>query len=718
MTKHCDICNIDLLDEYAYKGHLSGKRHLKNVQQIDVTSRSVYIYWGHNRFVVEDFLTFLSSFAEVVNHKFGPHLDYGIFQFQETKTVDILLKTKLVYNGTKLEVRPRTITKNTITRNEEKCENDEETKSEIDFTYLKPIFERMTSFDDQLASFLKQVALSDSETDGMYDQVCFHLNRLFRQAFPKCRTYRFGSTVTGLCFKNCDLDIYMNIGEQISNDENENSPGILTFRRVFSEAKKLLFRKSHFYSKVIPIPRAKTPIIKFFNIPSKTSCDLSFRNSLGVHNSLLIKHYLKFDPRLKPLMMLIKYWARDCEISTETSSGRITNYALVLLFIFYLEQPNVNLVPPIMQLKESCKPEIIDGWQVNFNKRIQHPSAENKKTIPELLHGFFEFYANFDFKETVICPIDGCTHPKESFDNVDSLPNCMDSYKEYVKNTENPYTFSIKKPMCVQDPNELNHNCTGNVTPFILEVFQRHASTSAEVCDKSLKNNESSQLLLNLFLTKPEISKPNTKKIIIPIRIENFLHIEQSDSDDNDNSTKAIDDGKFTKENLFDTVLDIVKNLFIKVYLMKVDVLAIDREQKQQKIEIDSDVHTKDSERIVLECIGEQCFWKLRKIKSLVLDPSYSILEKEVIITNKMIENKQNSNENAHVNFLCAFEKCQNPLTAKLILSSKTGGKAYKDFSSFLRGKIPSIVERTLSHMVQYKKSSITFERIDDSNKE
>lgn len=70
----------------------------------------------------------------------------------------------------------------------------------------------MTSFDDQLASFLKQVALSDSETDGMYDQVCFHLNRLFRQAFPKCRTYRFGSTVTGLCFKNCDLDIYMNIG--------------------------------------------------------------------------------------------------------------------------------------------------------------------------------------------------------------------------------------------------------------------------------------------------------------------------------------------------------------------------------------------------------------------------------------------------------------------------------------------------------------------------
>lgn len=272
--------------------------------------------------------------------------------------------------------------------------------------------------------------------------------------------------------------------------------------------------------------------------------------------------------------------------------------------------------------------------------------------------------------------------------------------------------------MCVQDPNELNHNCTGNVTPFILEVFQRHASTSAEVCDKSLKNNESSQLLLNLFLTKPEISKPNTKKIIIPIRIENFLHIEQSDSDDNDNSTKAIDDGKFTKENLFDTVLDIVKNLFIKVYLMKVDVLAIDREQKQQKIEIDSDVHTKDSERIVLECIGEQCFWKLRKIKSLVLDPSYSILEKEVIITNKMIENKQNSNENAHVNFLCAFEKCQNPLTAKLILSSKTGGKAYKDFSSFLRGKIPSIVERTLSHMVQYKKSSITFERIDDSNKE
>ena len=88
----------------------------------------------------------------------------------------------------------------------------EENLSEISFEHLKPIFEQESSFETQLTSFLNTVTLTDIEIETQYESVCVHLNRLFQQTFPKCKTYRFGSTVTGLCFKKCDLDVYMDIG--------------------------------------------------------------------------------------------------------------------------------------------------------------------------------------------------------------------------------------------------------------------------------------------------------------------------------------------------------------------------------------------------------------------------------------------------------------------------------------------------------------------------
>ena len=98
-----------------------------------------------------------------------------------------------------------------------KCNKDskEEILNEISFQRLKPIFEQGNSFDDQLASFLNTITLSESEIETLYESVCLNLNRLFQQSFPKCKTHRFGSTVTGLCFKKCDLDIYMDIGIHI-----------------------------------------------------------------------------------------------------------------------------------------------------------------------------------------------------------------------------------------------------------------------------------------------------------------------------------------------------------------------------------------------------------------------------------------------------------------------------------------------------------------------
>lgn len=100
--------------------------------------------------------------------------------------------------------------------NKANVEEKKKEENETSFEHLKPIFEQGNDFDDQLSSFLNAIALSKTEIETLYETVCVNLNRIFQQSFPKCKTHRFGSTVTELCFKNCDLDIYMDIGTGIT----------------------------------------------------------------------------------------------------------------------------------------------------------------------------------------------------------------------------------------------------------------------------------------------------------------------------------------------------------------------------------------------------------------------------------------------------------------------------------------------------------------------
>ena len=37
LAKKCEICNCDFIDEYGYQGHCQGKKHLRNVQQMERT---------------------------------------------------------------------------------------------------------------------------------------------------------------------------------------------------------------------------------------------------------------------------------------------------------------------------------------------------------------------------------------------------------------------------------------------------------------------------------------------------------------------------------------------------------------------------------------------------------------------------------------------------------------------------------------------------------
>lgn len=276
-------------------------------------------------------------------------------------------------------------------------------------------------------------------------------------------------------------------GAPISNVETER--GVWTMAKILKAIKKIMRRQKSIFRYPKCIPKAKVPIVKFHYIPTGVSCDISFKNGLGlgIYKTELVRHCLGLDERVRPLTMLIKYWATHFKLA---GSGRISNFALTLLVIFFLQQEPIRIIPPIIELQRSCVPEIVDGWQVNFDKEKLLPGSSTGSRIPELLHAFFSFYATLDFKSIVICPIDGMIHPRSIFREKQNLPLSMNRYKEYINSSNDARKISVDGPYCcVQDPIDLSSNIMSSAHSRLIQKFVARCNVGSKICASAKASN-------------------------------------------------------------------------------------------------------------------------------------------------------------------------------------------------------------------------------------
>ena len=68
-----------------------------------------------------------------------------------------------------------------------------------------------------------------------------------------------------------------------------------------------------------------------------TACDIGVNNTLGYHNSLMLRIYALLDPTARRLGLFLKYWAKRRSIN-DPSAGSLSSYAYVILLIHYLQQ--------------------------------------------------------------------------------------------------------------------------------------------------------------------------------------------------------------------------------------------------------------------------------------------------------------------------------------------------------------------------------------------
>lgn len=133
-------------------------------------------------------------------------------------------------------------------------------------------------------------------------------------------------------------------------------------------------------------------------------CDINFFNPLGLYNTKLLRCYSKCDPRVRPMILFVKAWAKRRRINS-SYSGTLSSYGYVLMVLHYL----VNVVqPPVLsnlqlQAAHTGLPGVkVDGWEVRFfgdEDEIGSSAAkglltQNRDPLGMLLRGFFQYFAS------------------------------------------------------------------------------------------------------------------------------------------------------------------------------------------------------------------------------------------------------------------------------------------------------------------------------------
>jgi DNA polymerase sigma len=138
--------------------------------------------------------------------------------------------------------------------------------------------------------------LPSPESETRRTKLVQKLEKLLNERWPgHCiKVNVFGSTGNRLGSSDSDVDIC------ITTDLKE-------LERVCSIAELLA---KHGMERVVCVSSAKVPIVKIWDPELRLSCDMNVNNPLALENTEMIRTYVAIDDRVRPLAMIIKYWAK------------------------------------------------------------------------------------------------------------------------------------------------------------------------------------------------------------------------------------------------------------------------------------------------------------------------------------------------------------------------------------------------------------------------
>lgn len=256
---------------------------------------------------------------------------------------------------------------------------------------------------DQMVKLFEACQQQTSDLEQK-DSCRFQLQEDIRRVIPAVRLFLTGSSMNGLGSRSSDADLCLVTGE------NKKANAINVLSQLQHSFRSLS------YIEKIQLIRAKVPILRFRRKGSNLEFDLNVNNTVGIRNTFLLRSYAYADLRVRPLILVIKKWARHNQIN-DASKGTLSSYTLVLMAIHYLQ----TLKDPVLPSLQRDFPNFFDcrldlDEVPDKSKRIPPYLSRNQSSLGELLLGFLRYYASgFRWDKHVISVREARTLPKTNF---------------------------------------------------------------------------------------------------------------------------------------------------------------------------------------------------------------------------------------------------------------------------------------------------------------
>ncbi|XP_047192737.1 terminal uridylyltransferase 4 isoform X2 [Scophthalmus maximus] len=193
-----------------------------------------------------------------------------------------------------------------------------------------PAAAQLQAVDECVVETARLHGISDEDFE-IRKAVVVRMEEIIKRHLSACSLRLYGSCLTRFAFKTSDINIDVTF------------PSPMTQPEVLIQALEILKRSPEF-SEVESDFHAKVPAIFCRDVCSGLICKVSAGNDVACLTTNHLAALSKLEPRLIPLVLAFRYWARLCHIDCQAEGG-IPSYSFALMVIFFLQQRREPILP-------------------------------------------------------------------------------------------------------------------------------------------------------------------------------------------------------------------------------------------------------------------------------------------------------------------------------------------------------------------------------------
>ncbi|XP_028443137.1 terminal uridylyltransferase 4 isoform X1 [Perca flavescens] len=189
---------------------------------------------------------------------------------------------------------------------------------------------QLRAVDAAVLETARQHGISEEDFEAR-KAVVIRMEEIIKKHLSACALRLYGSCLTRFAFKKSDINIDI------------THPSSMTQPEVLIQVLEIL-KKSPEYSEVESDFHAKVPAVFCRDVSNGLLCKVSAGNDVACLTTNHLAALSKLEPRLVPLVLAFRYWARLCHIDCQAEGG-IPSYSFALMVIFFLQQRKEPILP-------------------------------------------------------------------------------------------------------------------------------------------------------------------------------------------------------------------------------------------------------------------------------------------------------------------------------------------------------------------------------------